>query len=371
MKFSGHEAGAKNPDCIRIASLLPFYVCGEAEPEERVEISRHIAACPRCAAQLQEDETLHSVLRATPQPADDVQFSDSLLAGCRTQLAEAIDDLESPTAKSGWRPFTGVSRLFVQWPAWSAAAVLVLGFLLGSLASQSGGNRGVSDAGQVVRVRQPLTDEQLSKLSVAGIIFAPSPDSTPPTVQVQLQTEQPYVLSGSADDEGVRRVLTYVIENRKRFDAGLRLDCLEALRSAAGDEYVRRALLLAARHDDNPAVRLKALDALRDSAGAADVREALLQVLQQDANPGVRVEAVNLLVSSLQSESAGREEISPPDTPAIAAPSSGGTKLAGADDESAARVLRVLEDLMRRDPNRYVRLRSAAAVRQLGPRDMQ
>jgi HEAT repeat protein len=38
---------------------------------------------------------------------------------------------------------------------------------------------------------------------------------------------------------------------------------------------------------------------------------------------------------------------------------------------SVDRVVRALEDLRRRDPNRYVRLRSAAALRQIGPRDLQ
>jgi hypothetical protein len=35
------------------------------------------------------------------------------------------------------------------------------------------------------------------------------------------------------------------------------------------------------------------------------------------------------------------------------------------------RVVRTLQDLQRNDPNRYVRLRSAAALRQIGPRELQ
>jgi HEAT repeat protein len=34
-------------------------------------------------------------------------------------------------------------------------------------------------------------------------------------------------------------------------------------------------------------------------------------------------------------------------------------------------VIRTLEDLQRSDPNRYVRLRSAAALRQIGTREVQ
>ena len=41
------------------------------------------------------------------------------------------------------------------------------------------------------------------------------------------------------------------------------------------------------------------------------------------------------------------------------------------DGEDVGRVVRALQDLQRRDPNRYVRMRSAAALRQIGSRDMQ
>jgi hypothetical protein len=40
-------------------------------------------------------------------------------------------------------------------------------------------------------------------------------------------------------------------------------------------------------------------------------------------------------------------------------------------DPSVERVVRVLQQLQRRDPSRYVRLRSAAALRQIGPREVQ
>jgi hypothetical protein len=46
----------------------------------------------------------------------------------------------------------------------------------------------------------------------------------------------------------------------------------------------------------------------------------------------------------------------------------------GSPNEDAAsldRVIRVLQQLQRRDPSRYVRLRSAAALRQIGPREVQ
>jgi hypothetical protein len=57
------------------------------------------------------------------------------------------------------------------------------------------------------------------------------------------------------------------------------------------------------------------------------------------------------------------------DAVAIAQGESGeGTLVA---DESAERVIRTLEKLQKRDPSQYVRLRSAAALRQIGPRELQ
>jgi HEAT repeat protein len=210
-------------------------------------------------------------------------------------------------------------------------------------------------------------------MGVAAINFAPSADGTPGTLQVQLQAEEPMVLSGSVDDTDMRRVLTYVVRNSERFNAGVRLDCLDALKAKIHDAEIRGALLEAARRDQNPAVRMKALEALRDVASEEDVRDALLESLDRDSNPGVRVEAVNLLVRSLEmespSEAVAAPEASNSDMPMVA-PKAPALALSGSDP-SVRRVVRALEDLQHRDPNRYVRLRSAAALRQIGPADVQ
>lgn len=228
--------------------------------------------------------------------------------------------------------------------------------------------RNSNNTGQAVNVRapQPLTPEQLRNMVVSGVSFSPSSGSDSPTVQVQVSAEQPMVLTGNADDSRMRQILTQVVENSERYDAGMRLDCLDALKAAVRDLQVRAALLNAARKDQNPAVRMKAFEALREAAGEDDVRETILDALEHDTNPGVRVEAVNLLVGSLQSEAPDTDSAPvPPEAPVVApAPRAPGS-------EDFDQVVKVLQELQRRDPNRYVRLRSAAALRQIGPREMQ
>jgi HEAT repeat protein len=224
--------------------------------------------------------------------------------------------------------------------------------------------------GHVVNVtaKPKLTEAQLRSMAVAGINFSPSgADAAQGTVQVQLSAAQPIDFSGNLDDADIRRVLTYVIENGEQFDSGVRLDCLDALRARVRDLEVRRALLTAARKDQNPAVRMKALESLRDSAADDAVRETLLDVLAQDGNPGVRVEAVNLLVRSLQRDNSDTTVVgNVPDTTIIAP-----DVISIPNDPSVERVVRALEELQHRDPSRYVRLRSAAALRQIGPRELQ
>ena len=119
-------------------------------------------------------------------------------------------------------------------------------------------------------------------------------------MRVRLNAEQPIEFNGNLDDSNVRSVLAFVVKNGERFDSGMRLDCVDALKARAEDSEVRSALLAAARKDQNPAVRLKALEALHDAGIDSTVRQALLEALQHDSNPGVRVEAVNLLIRSLE-----------------------------------------------------------------------
>ena len=221
-----------------------------------------------------------------------------------------------------------------------------------------------------VRARKPFTPEQLNNMVVSGVNFSTPQGSDSPTVQLQVSAEQPMILTGRADDSNMQQVLTYVVENGDRFDAGVRLDCLDALKAAVRDLQVRNALLNAARRDQNPAVRMKALEALRDAAGEDDVRQTVLEALEHDSNPGVRVEAVNLLVGSLESETAGAgTAAAAPDAPVLVPTPA--PRAAGSEDASFEQVVKVLQELRLRDPNRYVRLRSAAALRQIGPREVQ
>jgi hypothetical protein len=357
----------KSVSCKDVAPLLVFYACDEVSEKERKQIEAHVAKCEACAAQLAEESDLQKAMVAALQPADELDSSGILLSRCRSELAEALDDLSAPPIQEHWQPFGWLRRWMALRPAWSGALLVLFGIVVGTqlIPWIQNGNRGDAN-GQAMNVtaKPPLTKDQLDNMEVAGINFSSSSDAGSPSVRLQLSAEQPMVLTGSVDDSDMRHVLTYVAEN-ERFDAGVRIDCLEALKAASRDQQVRRALITAARQDQNPAVRMKALESLRDAASDDDVQQALLGALEHDTNPGVRVEAVNVLVGSLQHGS-GIEAAPEPDD-AMPSVRAVGPEL----DPSVERVVRVLQQLQRRDPSRHVRLRSAAALRQIGPREVQ
>src|SRR5882757_9930361 len=318
------------PHCTEIAPLLVFYACDEVEPQEREQIDAHLAVCASCAAQLREEQEMQSALVSAFQPADQLDPSGTLLAQCRSELSELLDDLSAPRLRERWSPFGWARQWMALRPAWSAAVLVVAGLVVGTQVALWIPSRDGNFGGQAMNVKAAaLTNEDLSRMAVAGVNFPTAADSAG-TVQLQVRTEQPIVLSGSVDDVDVRRVLTYVVTNGERFDPGVRLDCLDVLKTRTGEKDVRHALLAAARKDQNAAVR---------------------------------VEAVNLLVRSLEGEGAA-ELADPGDAPEIA-----GAQIP--TDPSVNRVIRALEGLQHRDPNRYVRLRSAAALRQIGPRETQ
>jgi hypothetical protein len=365
-----------NNACEQVAPLLVFYACGELDASEMALVQQHLAVCAACNAQLFEEKSLQTLFASLPQDADCMDSASVLLSQCRSELAETLDDLVRPPVLEKTPVFGAFRRWMALRPAWSGAVLVTLGLLIGVQTSQwYFARNAVNPLDEAVNVRPGphFSDDQLSKMAVAGINFSPSLGSGAQNVRVQLNAEQPVELTGSLDDSDVRHVITYVVKSGDRFDPGMRLDCLEALKARAGDSDVRDALLAAARKDQNPAVRLKALEALRDSTSDDAVRSVLLDALRHDLNPGVRVEAVNLLVGSL--EKAGNGDAMPMMVPGMPSMPDGNTVPAIASGKahqvSMTGVIMTLEDLRRSDPSSYVRLRSAAALRQLSARNNQ
>jgi hypothetical protein len=332
--------------CEEIEQFAVLYACDELDPAVRAALEAHTAKCPMCAAVVSRETRLHQEIASFDQPADSLDRSGLLLAQCRSELAEALDDEHGRANQPGWRAvfspmawWTVFRDTLVYHPAMSMAALVVAGFLAGVM-------------GQRLRVTPPaaprpvmtvsatpkLTEQELQSAGSANVAWVTPSGSRTPTVQVQLMSQAPMNIVGAPDDADVQRALTYVLANGQQFDSSTRMDSLEVLRTRCADPEIRRAVCNAALSDSNPGVRIKALEALRGFEKDSTVRQTLIGALRNDENSGVRVEAINLLLDALRAE-----------------------RPSGADDP---RILAILRDRLRNDPNNYIRLQSAAALQQ-------
>jgi hypothetical protein len=329
--------------------LLTLHAAGEElDPADLSQLNAHLAACPSCSESLaQEKETLALLA------ANRVEPDASLLASARASLEDALDREED----RGWfaRAFGSMapSSWLAPRPAWSAAVLVLIGFTVGILAPRLMRRPlpPTSTGELAFRVAPPVTPSgstasdsiptaiDYHTADVAGINVFPSSGEGPAHVEVQLRAQQPVTVQGTVDDDNVKSVLLDILAKGDRICPDIRMDAVDCLRSRGNDPDVRSALCRAVRSDHNAAVRLKALDALKNAEPVDTVRDTLLDALMDDQNPGVRIEAINALRS-----------------------------MAAKGQSSDDQMVSILRDRMENDPNTYIRIQSAAALGELGPR---
>jgi len=281
------------------------------EEEERLEV--HIDECDGCREALAKERELF-------QSLDDAELAPGadLLARCRSELSGRLANAK-PERASFWNKVRdGFSIHFHFAPGFAqlagAVALLLIGFFGARMTPGSflGPNRAglgvVSDPGTSrVRYVEPVGSGK---------------------VQIVLDETTQRTLSGSLDDENIRRLLMTAAKDPS--DAGLRVESVDLLKNQPQSAEVRRALLYAVQHDPNAGVRLKALDGLRGFADDPETQQALLNVLVKDECAGVRTQVIDLLVQ-----------------------------------HHAPSMVGVLQEVMGKEDNGYVRLRCQRALHEM------
>jgi hypothetical protein len=330
--------------CEEWQPLLTLLATGdELDPREQSQVTAHLAHCAGCSLALSEEREMVALVAANR-----VEPDATLLAACRAQLDDALDREEDRS----WLGRTFGSLIPSSWlaprPAWSAAMLLLIGFTVGILGPRLLRQPGVPvtresapvAANPVAVTDQVPTSIDLHTADISAINVLPSSGGGPAHVEVQLQAQRPVVVEGTVDNEDVKNVLLRILAKGDRICPDIRMDAVECLRSRENDPDVRSALCQAVRTDHNAAVRLKALEALKSAEPEDLVRQTLLEALVEDQNPGVRIEAVNALRGMAEKGDAASDD----------------------------HMVSVLRDRMYNDPNTYIRLQSAAALGELGPR---
>jgi hypothetical protein len=272
--------------CDSVSKLIPLYYYGELNADEEDRVEQHVDSCAECSRQMDQQRALASALdrRQAPVP----HF---LLDNCRADLLAAIQGGAPRAQRKGKGPwalfleamastFAGVSRL--RQPV---AAVALIG--LGFFAARFAGN---GTPGSVVPVATSI-------LSPSDDVFATIRSVRPDNsgqVQIAYDETRRKVLSGRTDDQAIQKLLLAAAHED---NPAVRVESVDLLKERTGSSEVRDALLNAVAHDPNDGVRLKALEGLKPLASDATVRKTLSQVLLSDANPAVRMQVVDLLVA--------------------------------------------------------------------------
>lgn len=297
--------------CDEVRKTLPLLLYGELSFEEEERLEVHIDECDACREALARERELF-------QSLDDAELTPSaeLLARCRSELGERLANAQPERPRFWDRVREGFTIHFHFAPGVSqvvgAVAMLLIGFFGARMTPGS-----FPGSFRAAGVADPATS-RVRYVEPAG----------PGKVQIVLDETTQRTLSGSLDDENIRRLLVTAAKDPS--DAGLRVESVDLLKNQPQSTEVRRALLYAVQHDPNAGVRLKALDGLRGFADDSETQQALLNVLLKDECAGVRTQVIDLLVQ-----------------------------------HHAPSMVGVLQEVMDKENNGYVRLRCQRALHEM------
>jgi hypothetical protein len=296
-------------NCDSVAKLIPLYYYGELTPEEEEHVDEHLHECSACAHELERQRTLAAALDRRQ-----AQVPPRLLEDCRDGLMAAI---ESGAARREI-PAKGPWKLFLEAMGATLAGFDRLRRPVGALALIAVGFFAARFTGTVPAA--PPSDQ------VFSTVRSVQPDNSG-RVRIAFDETRRREVSGRMEDQNIQNLLLAAAHEE---NPAVRVESMGLLRSRAGSGEVRDALLNAVVHDSNAAVRLKALEGLKLMVADSDVRKTLARVLLADENPAVRMQVVDLLVAR--------------------------------HDESIAGVL---QNLVQKEDNSYVRLKCEKALKDM------
>src|SRR5262249_47641246 len=153
-----------------VAPLLVFYTCDELTTDEREQIVAHLRTCAECSAQLSEEGALQQAIENAPQVADRFESSGVLLSQCRSELSEALDESAAPKEEEGWQFLAWARKWMALRPGWSAAALLLVGAIVGTQVFQWLPIDTAVNSGSPVNVlaASKIPEDQLDKLKISN-----------------------------------------------------------------------------------------------------------------------------------------------------------------------------------------------------------
>lgn len=168
---------------LAVQALLPWYLSATLDAQEMHDVEAHLAACPRCQAELAWERRLRGAHQALETPLGDVEAG---LARLHRRLAPAAQTV-APAAPSGWPWWRSLS--LQPWARWTLGAqfALIVALVGLQLAPQPpsptyrtlGAPVPAPEANFIVRFRPETRESQLRHtLQAAGARLVDGPTGT-------------------------------------------------------------------------------------------------------------------------------------------------------------------------------------------------
>lgn len=275
-------------ECSELTSLLIDELLGEAGEPTRLEIARHLEACPACRAEKARLETTWQGLGEDPDAPVTPEF--------RRRTVALMEDEILRRRVASFRP----RRRWVLPLAYAAGLALAAvggGWVARHVAPPTAPARIATGMGPAAAPVEPGA-------RLANVAYSP-PDAQG-RIGVSFDVESRRTVVARPDDPEMAKLLAYLV-SRSAQTSGEKSRAIEqvsshysshASRSAPVSPEIVRALTTTLKKDPNPGVRKKAADALAAFPVSPEIRAAFLEALANDRNPAVRLVAVETLAAA-------------------------------------------------------------------------
>jgi hypothetical protein len=305
-----------------IRNRTSLYLYGELPPQEETQFEEELANSPELQATVEEERRLIETLQARQT----IEFSHDEVGALRSNLMQTIRQEATVASRRTWisrlAEFFDMSVPSFAWQAGLAVVLIAAGFWGGRTTELL---RTAPDTPIVAEQRVPIGGSSLA--AYQDIPDVRSISSGPGGAGIEIVVEERRTIRGNPNDPQIQALLMTMSRSS---NAGMRLDTIDLLRQRTDDAQVRSVLVEAMLQDENDGIRLAALDSLSPYKDEVEVRQALMSSLRGDSNPGMRVSALELLTATPNRE-----------------------------------LVEVLQDVVRYDPNNYVRLKSEQTLEAL------
>lgn len=225
--------------------------------------------------------------------------SDELLQGNRNLLKGKIQSIESSRSSGSAileKVKNGVASILkVRQPVWAVATYIVIGIIVGRILFGPVGEKPIdlNDDGNL-DMNKVIESGLLSDLQIDQSTLSPS------SIKFVSNVDDRFNVSGSVNDQDVRKILYYLLLNDSNIDN--RLEAGKLIKKIQPNSETQMVLLSSVLSEHNPQVRLQSIRTLEDYQSSSDLIDACKRILLDEHDSRIRLEALNILENNKSSD---------------------------------------------------------------------